>query len=105
MTAIVSPSPICCVVLIRSSVHRDSRSTDAELAGCLLLLSVTFRFLQNLPDVCQGGPGTMLPICKQLLLALDDLMDGEIFLGCPAELDDRDPINHAPPGLTDGHPP
>ena len=59
----------------------------------------------GLADVCQGGPGTMLPIWKQLLLGRDDLMDGEIFLGCPAELADRDPINHPAPVPTDGHPP
>lgn len=68
--------------------------TDAEVVGCLWLLSVTFWVLQSLPDDCQGGPGTMLPIWKQLLLGLEDLMDGEIFLGCPAELADRNPINH-----------
>lgn len=58
----------------------------------------------SLPGACQGGPGTMLPIWKQLLLGLDDLMDGEIFLGCPAESADRDPINHSLPVPTDGHP-
>ncbi len=47
----------------------------------------------------------MLPIWKQLLLGLVDLMDGEIFLGCPAEPADRNPINHSPPAPTDGHPP
>lgn len=47
----------------------------------------------------------MMPIWKQLLRGLDDLMDEEIFLGCPAELDDKDPINHPPPVPTDGYPP
>lgn len=45
---------------------------------------------------------TILPIWKQLFLGLDDLMDGEIFRGCPAELDDGDLINHTPPIPTDG---
>ena len=71
--------------------------TDAEVVGCLWIL-------QSLPDVCQGGPGTMLPIWKQLLLGLCNLMDGEIFLGCPAEPADSDPINHPSPVPTEGEP-
>ncbi|KAK5914036.1 hypothetical protein CgunFtcFv8_008503 [Champsocephalus gunnari] len=71
--------------------------TDAEVVGCLWIL-------QSLSDVCQGGPGTMLPIWKQLLLGLCNLMDGEIFLGCPAEPADSDPINHPSPVPTDQEP-
>ncbi|KAK1877297.1 Cell surface Cu-only superoxide dismutase 5 [Dissostichus eleginoides] len=71
--------------------------TDAEVVGCLWIL-------QSLPDVCQGGPGTMLPIWKQILLGLCNLMDGEIFLGCPAEPADSDPINHPSPVPTEGEP-
>lgn len=112
MTAIVSASPICrvwyrlvgCMCATTPEACRQT-GTDAEAVSCRWLLSVTFWVLPSLPDVRQGGPGTMLPIWKQLLLGLDDLMDGEIFLGCPAEPADRDPINHPPPVPTDGHPP
>lgn len=55
-------------------------------------------------DVCQGGPGTMLPIWKQHHVVLDDLMDGEISSGCPAELANIGPINHPSPVSTDGQP-
>ncbi len=112
MTAIVYASPIWCMVWywlgwVYAMTPKACRQTgtDAEVVGCLWLLSVTFWVLQSLPDVCQGGPGTMLPIWKQLLLGLVDLMDGKIFLGCPAEPADRNPINHSPPAPTDGHPP
>lgn len=63
-----------------------------------------FWVLQALSDVCQGGPGTMLPIWKQHHVALDDLMDGEISSGCPAELANRGPINHPSAVCTDGQP-
>lgn len=73
-----------------------------SLWDCRWLLSGTFRVLQGPPEVCQGGPGTMPPIWKQLLLRLNYLMDGEISLGCPAKPADRDAINHPPPVPTDG---
>lgn len=82
-------------------------STDGEDVGILWLRVSNILGLAESSRRLPGWPiGTMLPIWKQLLLDLDTLMDGEIFLGCPAELADRDPINHSRllPSLTGTRP-
>ncbi|KAM9745166.1 uncharacterized protein ACNS7B_009602 [Menidia menidia] len=44
----------------------------------------------------------MLPIWKQHVLVQDDLMDGDISSGCPAEHAKGGPINHFSPVCCDG---
>lgn len=109
MTAIVMPHGplplIWCMVSIRTCVCYDSRSVQKDRHTRRgFRVSVT---LPSVPNICRGGPETILPIWKQLLVGLDHLMDGEIFRGRPAEPDDRGPINHTPPScspLTYAHP-
>lgn len=99
------PEPlIWCMVSIRTCVCYDSRSVQKDRHTRRgFRVSAT---LGRVPNICRGGPETMLPIWKQLLMGLDHLMDGEIFRGHPTEPDDRGPINHPPScsSLTYAHP-
>lgn len=99
MTLIVSTCPIWCMLSIRvvsATTFEGCWQTGAVagVVGCLWLLSTTFWLSPGPSNVCQGGPGTMMPIWKQTFPTLDDLMDGEISSGCPAEPTNRNSINH-----------